>query len=144
MIMSCSDFQLLIWEFLHPNKADGVEIITADYFRGWIVIGQLADPLFLGWVCVIPSLFYLQVSRCWLQVWHLHLESVAVNSQYEVKRADTAIRETAKIIGMAKSTVCYILKKKDCTGELSGKTVETGRSCSWSKAYHLICQAWWR
>ncbi|XP_039537119.1 uncharacterized protein LOC120485411 [Pimephales promelas] len=74
------------------------------------------------------------------QVCYLHLESVAVNSQYEIERAVTiseashhqaekknkSIREIAKILGVAKSTVWNILKKKERTGELSN-TKRPGR-----------------
>ena len=58
-------------------------------------------------------------------VWYLQLESVPVTSQYEVQRAaiirlnhqNKPIRETAKTLGVTKSTVWYILKKKEHTGE---------------------------
>ena len=54
-------------------------------------MGQLAAQLFHGQVCVIPSLSHLQGAdkRCILKVCYLHLESVAVNSQYEIQRAVT-------------------------------------------------------
>ena len=65
-----------------------------------------------------------------------YLESVAVNSQYEIQRAVTIIirlknrnkliREIAKTFGVAKSTVWNILKKKEHTGELSN-TKRPGR-----------------
>jgi len=65
-------------------------------------------------------------------VWCLYLEAVAVNTQHAVKGAlnggDTdhpeaekkkkSIREIAEMLGVAKSTVLYILRKKECTGEL--------------------------
>ena len=70
---------------------------------------------------------------------YLHLESVAVNSQYEIQRAVTIseaiirlknqnkpIREKEKTLGVAKSTVWNILKKKERTGELSN-TKRPGR-----------------
>ncbi len=64
---------------------------------------------------------------------YLHLESVAVNCQDEIQRAVTIseashhrlkkqnkpIREIAKTLGVAKTTVWNILKKKERTGELS-------------------------
>ena len=60
----------------------------------YMVIGQLAAQLFHGQLCVIPSLFHLQgadkKSRVHFKcLKYLHLESVAVNSQYEVQRAVT-------------------------------------------------------
>ena len=62
-------------------------------FKGPKVMGQLAAQLFHGLVCVIPSLSHLQGAdkkvQSSFQVYYLHLESVAVNSQYEIRRAVT-------------------------------------------------------
>ncbi len=63
---------------------------------------------------------------------HLHLEAVAVNQHQAVKGAlhagetdnwlqkqNQSFRETAGTLGVAKSTVWYIPRKKEHTGELS-------------------------
>ncbi len=74
------------------------------------------------------------------QVCYLHLESVAVNCQDEIqschyqwskpslgwKNKNKPIREIAKTLGVAKTTVWNILKKKERTGELSN-TKRPGR-----------------
>lgn len=73
-------------------------------------------------------LFPLQVSRDqkwrvdW--VWHLHLESVVLNFQYEVQRAS--------------------LKKKNqlVIEWLWEKSMKKGKNCSWSEAYQLISYLW--
>ena len=71
---------------------------------------------------------------------YFHLESVTVNSQYEIKELSLSvkqaiirlknqnkqIREIAKTLGVAKSTVWNILKKKERTGKLSN-TKRPGR-----------------
>ena len=72
-------------------------------------------------------------------MWRLHLEAVAVNTQHVVKGAlnggetdhpeaekKKSIREIAEMLGVAKSTVWYILRKKECTGEL-GYSKRPGR-----------------
>lgn len=72
----------------------------------------------------------------------LHLEVVAVCTQHAVKGALTggetvhpeaekqkkSIREIAEMFGVAKSTVWYILRKKECTGELWNSKI---LGCSW-------------
>ncbi len=71
---------------------------------------------------------------------YLHLESVAVNCQMRskelslsvkqaiirLKKQNKPIREIAKTLGVAKTTVWNILKKKERTGELSN-TKRPGR-----------------
>ena len=88
----------LIWGYLHPNQVNGVGITTVSicashFFKGPKVMGQLAAPLFHGQVCLIPSLSHLQGadkrSRVHFKCAIFHLESVAVNSHYEIQRAVT-------------------------------------------------------
>lgn len=43
-----------------------------------------------------------------------------------LKRENKSLREIAKTLGVAKSTIWYILKKKECTGEL-GNVKRPGR-----------------
>ena len=74
-------------------------------------------------------------------MWYIHLESGEVISQYEVQRASLSVKQAiirlknqnkpireirAKTLGVAKSTVWYILKKREHTGELSN-TKRPGR-----------------
>ena len=74
-------------------------------------------------------------------MWYIHLESGEVISQYEVQRASLSVKQAiirlknqnkpireirAKTLGVAKSTVWYILKKRERTGELSN-TKRPGR-----------------
>ena len=58
-------------------------------------------------------------------MWHLHLESVAVNSlSVPMKQTITKLKnhksttEIAETLGVAKPTVWYILKKKEHRGGL--------------------------
>ncbi len=110
-------------------------------------MGQLASQLFHGQVCVIPSLSQLQWAdkrsrvhfKCAICIWNLLLSTVKMRSKelslsvkqaiIRLKKQNKPIREIAKTLGVAKTTVWNILKKKERTGELSntkrpGKTTE--------------------
>ena len=100
--------------------------------------------LFHGQVCVIPSLFHLQGAdkrsrvnfKYGICVWNLLLSTLNMKSKelspsvkqaiIRLKNRNKPIREIAKTLGVAKSTVWYILKKKERTGELSN-TKRPGR-----------------
>ena len=106
-------------------------------------MGQLAAQLFNGQVCVIPSLSHLQEAdkrsrvhfKCAICIWNLLLSTLNMRSKelsLSVKQAiirqknlNKPIREIAKTLGVAKSTVWNILKKKECK-ELSN-TKRPGR-----------------
>ena len=97
-------------------------------------MGQLAAQLFHGQVCVIPSLSNLQGTdkrsrvhfKCAIYIWNLLLSTLNMRSKelslsvkqaiIRLKNQNKPIREIAKTLGVAKSTVWNILKKK---GELS-------------------------
>ncbi len=100
-------------------------------------MGQLASQLFHGQVCVIPSLSQLQWAdkrsrvhfKCAICIWNLLLSTVKMRSKelsLSVKQAIIRLKKTkqthqrdSKNIGVAKTTVWNILKKKERTGELS-------------------------
>ncbi len=107
-------------------------------------MGQLASQLFHGQVCVIPSLSQLQwadkssrvhfkcaiafgICCCQLSRW----DPKSCHYQWSKpslgwKKQNKPIREIAKTLGVAKTTVWNILKKKERTGELSN-TKRPGR-----------------
>ncbi len=105
---------------------------------------QLASQLFHGQVCVIPSLSQLQwadkrsrVHFKWaICIWNLLLPTVKMRAKelalsvkqaiIRLKKLNKPIREIAKTLGVAKTTVWNILKKKERTGELSN-TKRPGR-----------------
>jgi transposase-like protein len=107
-------------------------------------MGQLAAQLFHGLVCVIPSLSHLQGAdkrsrvhfKCAICIWNLLLLTLNMRSKklslsvkqaiIRLKNRNKPIREIAKTLGVAKSTVWNILKKKERTGELSN-TKRPGR-----------------
>ncbi len=107
-------------------------------------MGQLASQLFHGQVCVIPSLSQLQWAdkrsrvhfKCAICIWNLLLSTVKMRSKelslsvkqaiIRLKKQNKPIREIAKTLGVAKTTVWNILKKKKRTGELSN-TKRPGR-----------------
>ena len=107
-------------------------------------MGQLAAQLFHGQVCVIPSLSNLQGAdkrsrvnfKCAICIWNLLLSTLNMRSKelslsvkqaiIRLKNLNKPIREIAKTLGVAKSTVWNILKKKERTGELSN-TKRPGR-----------------
>lgn len=107
-------------------------------------MGQLAAQLFHGQVCVIPSLSHLQGAdkrfrvhfKCAICIWKLLLSTLNMRSKelslsvkqaiIRLKKQNKPIREIAKTLGVAKSTVWNILKKKERTGELSN-TKRPGR-----------------
>lgn len=72
-----------------------------------------------------------------LKVWHVHLEHVAVNLQYQVLRAVPVkqviinVKKLNKpegfknLFGIAKWMILYILKKKEFTGKSQHKTCKT-------------------
>ncbi len=112
--------------------------------KGPKVMGQLASQLFHGQVCVIPSLSQLQWAdkrsrvnfKCAIWIWNLLLSTVKMRSKelslsvkqaiIRLKKQNKPIREIAKTLGVAKTTVWNILKKKERTGELSN-TKRPGR-----------------
>ncbi len=112
--------------------------------KGPKVMGQLASQLFHGQVCVIPSLSQLQWAdkrsrvhfKCAICIWNLLLSTVKMRSKelslsvkqaiIRLKKQNKPIREIAKTLGVAKTTVWNILKKKERTGELSN-TKRPGR-----------------
>ena len=99
--------------------------------------GQLAAQLFHGQVHVIPSLSHLQGAdkrsrvhfKCVICIWNLLLSTLNMRSKelslsvkqaiIRLKNQNKPIREIAKTLGMAKSTIWNILKRKECTGEVS-------------------------
>ena len=99
------------------------------------VMGQLVVQLFHGQVCVIPSLSNLQRAdkrsrvnfKCAICIWNLStlnmrskdLSLSVRQAIIRLKNQNKPIREIAKTLGVAKSTVWNILKKKKRTGELS-------------------------
>ncbi len=107
-------------------------------------MGQLASQLFHGQVCVIPSLSQLQWAdkrsrvhfKCAICIWNLLLSTVKMRSKelslsvkqaiIRLKKQNKPIRDRAKTLGVAKTTVWNILKKKERTGELSN-TKRPGR-----------------
>ncbi len=107
-------------------------------------MGQLSSQLFHGQVCVIPSLSQLQWAdkrsrvhfKCAICIWNLLLSTVKMRSKelslsvkqaiIRLKKQNKPIREIAKTLGVAKTTVWNILKKKERTGELSN-TKRPGR-----------------
>ena len=95
-------------------------------------MGQLAVQLFHGQLCVILSLSHLQGAdnfKCAICIWNLLLSSLNMRSKklslsvkqaiIRLKNQNKPIREIAKTLGVAKSTIWNILKKKELTGELS-------------------------
>ncbi len=108
-------------------------------------MGQLASQLFHGQVCVIPSLSQLQWAdkrsrvhfKCAICICNLLLSTVKMRSKelslsvkqaiIRLKKQNKPIREIAKTLGVAKTTVWNILKKKERTGELSN-TKRPGRT----------------
>ena len=95
-------------------------------------MGELAAQLFHGQVCVIPSLSYLQGAdkmsrvhfKCAICIWNLLLSTLNMRFKelslsvkqaiIRLKNLNKLIREIAKTLGVAKSTVGNILKKKEC------------------------------
>ncbi len=112
--------------------------------KGPKVMGQLASQLFHGQVCVIPSLSQLQWAdkrsrvhfKCAICIWNLLLSTVKMRSKelslsvkqaiIRLKKQNKPIREIATTLGVAKTTVWNILKKKERTSELSN-TKRPGR-----------------
>ncbi len=106
--------------------------------------GTLASQLFHGQVCVIPSLSQLQwadkgpefISSVLFAIWNLLLSTIKMRSKelslsvkqaiIRLKKQNKPIREIAKTLGVAKTTVWNILKKKERTGALSN-TKRPGR-----------------
>ena len=98
-------------------------------FKGPKVMGQLAAQLFHVQVCVIPSLSHLQGAdkrsrvhfKCAIWIWNLLLSTLNMRSKelslsvkqaiIRLKNQNKPIREMAKTLGVAKSTVWNILKK---------------------------------
>ena len=94
-------------------------------------MGQLAAQLFHGQVCVIPSLSNLQGAdkrsrvhfKCAICIWNLLLSTLNMRSKVlslsvkqaiiRLKNQNKPIREIAKTLGVAKSTVWNILKNKE-------------------------------
>ena len=107
-------------------------------------MGQLVAQLFRGQVCGIPSLSHLQGAdkmsrshlKCAMCIWNLLLSTPNMRSKelslsvkqaiIRLKNQNKPIREIEKTLGVAKSTVWNILKKKESTDELSN-TKRLGR-----------------
>uniref|UniRef100_A0A8C5PQS4 Transposase n=1 Tax=Leptobrachium leishanense TaxID=445787 RepID=A0A8C5PQS4_9ANUR len=101
------------------------------------VMGQLASQLFHGQVCDIPSLPQLQCAdkrprvhfKCAICIWNLLLSTLKMRSKelslsvkqaiIRLKKQNKPIRDIARTLGVAKTTVWNILKKKERTSELS-------------------------
>ncbi len=99
--------------------------------KGPKVMGQLASQLFHGQLCVIPSLFQLQWAdkrsrvhfKCAICIWNLLLSTVKMRSKelslsvkqaiIRLKKQNKPIREIAKTLGVAKTTVWNILKRRN-------------------------------
>ncbi len=108
-------------------------------------MGQLASQLFHGQVwCVISSLSQLQWAdkrsrvhfKCAICIWNLLLSTVKMRSKelslsvkqaiIRLKKQNKPIREIAKTLGVAKTTVWNILKKKERT--VSSATPKTRKT----------------
>ncbi len=129
--------------------------------KGPKVMGQSASQLFHGQVCVIPSLSQLQWAdkrsrvhfKCAICIWNLLLSTVKMRSKelslsvkqaiIRLKKQNKPIREIAKTLGMAKTTVWNILKKKERTGELSNtkRPEDHGKQLWWMTEEFF---PWWR
>ena len=115
--LKCRLSALNLW-YLHTNRVNSVGNSLYVVSAFWGTIGSLAIP----WpgVC-IPSLFHLKEAdkrsrinfKCGNCIWNLFLSTVNMKSKRAVNISE------AKTLGVAKSTVRDILKKKECTGELS-------------------------
>uniref|UniRef100_A0A8C5LNK9 Transposase n=1 Tax=Leptobrachium leishanense TaxID=445787 RepID=A0A8C5LNK9_9ANUR len=99
--------------------------------KGPKVMGQLASQLFHGQVCDIPSLPQLQcadkrprvIFKCAICIWNLLLSilkmrfkelSLSVKQAIiRLKKQNKPIREIARTLGVAKTTVWNILKKNE-------------------------------
>ena len=118
-------------------------------------MGQLAAQLFHGQVCVIPSLSRLQradkrsrvnfkcafgICCCQLNMRSKELSLSVKQAIIRLKNQNKPIREIAKTLGVAKSTVWNILKKKERTSELSN-TKRPGRPLWWMTEEFF---PWWR
>ncbi len=97
--------------------------------KGPKVMGQLVSQLFHGQVYVIPLLSQLQWAdkrsrvhfKCAICIWNLLLSTVKMRSKelslsvkqaiIRLKKQNKPIREIAKTLGVAKTTVWNILKK---------------------------------
>uniref|UniRef100_A0A8C5Q2J1 Transposase Tc1-like domain-containing protein n=1 Tax=Leptobrachium leishanense TaxID=445787 RepID=A0A8C5Q2J1_9ANUR len=111
--------------------------ICLPLLKGPKVMGQLASQLVHGQVCDIPSLPQLQCAdkrprvhfKCAICIWNLLLSTLKMRSKelslsvkqaiIRLKKQNKPIREIARTLGVAKTTVWNILKKKERTGELS-------------------------
>ena len=150
----------LIWGYLHPNQVNECRNYNSFYmclplFKGPKVMGQLAAQLFHGQVCVIPSLSHLQGAdkrsrvhfKCAIRIWNLLLSTLNMRSKklsLSVKQAIIRlIREIPKTLGVAKSIVWNILKKKEHTGELSNtkRPGNHGKQLWWMTEEFF---PWWR
>ena len=104
-------------------------------------MGQFAAQLLHGQLCVIPSLSHLQGAdkrsrfhfKCAISIWNLLLSILNMRSKelslsvkqaiIRLKNQNKPLREIAKTLGVAKSTVWNILKKKERTGEISNTKI---------------------
>ncbi len=136
----------LIWGYLSGELCRNYNSLhmCLPLVKGPKGMGQLASQLFHGQVCVIPSLSQLQWAdkrsrvhfKCAICIWNLLLSTVKMRSKelslsvkqaiIRLKKQNKPIREIAKTLGVAKTTVWNILKKKERTGELSN-TKRPGR-----------------
>ncbi len=112
-------------------------------------------------MCVIPSLSQLQWAdkrsrvhfKCAICIWNLLLSTVKMRSKerslsvkqaiIRLKKQNKPIREIAKTLGVAKTTVWNILKKKERTGELSN-TKRPGRPRKTTVVDDRRILSWWR
>ena len=106
-------------------------------------MGKLAAQLFHGQECVIPSLSHLQGAdkrsrvhfKFVICIWNLLLSTLNMRSKelslslkqaiIRLKNLNKPISEIAKTLGVAKSTVWNILKKKEWCAQQHQKTQKT-------------------
>ena len=121
----------LIWGYLHPNYNSFY--MCLPLFKGPKVMGQLAAQLFHGQVCDFPLIISFTVQgadkrsrvnlKCAICIWNLLLSTLNMRSKelslsvkqaiIRLKNQNKPIREIAKTLDVAKSTVWNILKKKE-------------------------------
>uniref|UniRef100_A0A8C5MUE3 Transposase Tc1-like domain-containing protein n=1 Tax=Leptobrachium leishanense TaxID=445787 RepID=A0A8C5MUE3_9ANUR len=136
-----ADCQLQFGGYVHPTQVNGVGLTSSLQMCLPLVKGQLASQLFHGQVCDIPSLPQLQCAdkrprvhfKCAICIWNLLLSTLKMRSKelslsvkqaiIRLKKQIKPIREIARTLGMVKTTVWNILKKKERTGELSNTKI---------------------
>ena len=116
MCFNCRLSAFSIFQYLHPNQVNCVGITT---------VSICASQLYLIYKDQIKG----QEFKCAICIWNLLLSTLNMRSKelslsvkqaiIRLKNQNKPIREIAKTLGVAKSTVWNILKKKEHTGELS-------------------------